>query len=105
MTHLERLGNMIKIPIQTDEQGYLGRECPISECEGYFKIIPGTGLQGVTDCYCPYCGHKGSQNEFFTKDQIEHAKSIAIRQVTDALVKDLKTLDLKANLKDRLALG
>ena len=27
-----------------DEDGYVGREYPIEECNGYFKIFPGTGL-------------------------------------------------------------
>lgn len=105
MTHIERLGNTFGIPISTDEQGYLGRECPVSECEGYFKIVPGTGLQGVTDCICPYCGHKGSQNEFFTKDQIEYAKSIAIRKITGAIVKDLKSLEFEHKPRGPFGIG
>jgi hypothetical protein len=33
------------MPIQPDEDGYVGRECPIKECLGYFKISPCTGIQ------------------------------------------------------------
>lgn len=69
----------------SDEKGYIGRECPNSECEGYFKVLPGTGIQGANECYCPYCGYKGQQNEFFTKDQIEYIRSYGKRFVADAL--------------------
>ena len=105
MGHLERLEKKMQIPIATDENGYLGRECPKSECEGYFKITPGTGLQGVTDCFCPYCGHKGHYSEFTTKDQIEYATSIAIRKVTDALEKDLKAMEFETKPKGPFGIG
>jgi hypothetical protein len=105
MTHIEQLGNTLQIPISRDEQGYLGRECPEPECEGYFKIVPGTGLQGVDECVCPYCGHKGNQNKFFTKDQIEYAKSIAFRKITDAVVKDLKNLEFEHKPKGPFGIG
>jgi hypothetical protein len=63
-------------------------------CEGYFKIQFGTGLKGKDlPCHCPYCGHRASQNKFFTKEQIEYAKSVVLNKVTDALLKDLKTLE------------
>jgi len=105
MTHVERLGNTFNIPISKDEEGFLGRECPVTDCEGYFKITPGTGLQGTTDCICPYCGHKGHQNKFFTKDQIEYAKSVAIRKITGAIVKDLKTLEFEHKPKGPFGIG
>src|SRR5580704_1607129 len=62
MRNLERLGNRISVPIQPDEEGYIGRECPVETCVGYFKITPGTGLKGPAPCHCPYCGHSGEQN-------------------------------------------
>ena len=46
MSHLSKLGNRISIPIKPDEDGFTGRECPHSDCEGYFKIELGTGLEG-----------------------------------------------------------
>ncbi len=46
MSHLEKLGTQFSIPISPDDDGYLGRECPIDECLGYFKITPGTGVKG-----------------------------------------------------------
>ncbi len=66
------------ISIPKDDQGFVGRECP--KCEKYFKLKPGTGLP-TSECHCPYCDFKGISNDFFTKDQIEYAKSIAIKDI------------------------
>lgn len=104
MNHLRRLGNSMSISIPADEDGFIGRECPQADCEGYFKIEFGTGLKGTgLPCHCPYCDHTADQNHFATKAQIEYAKSIAIRKVTDAIYKDLKRLEF--NHKPRGAFG
>lgn len=94
MRNMKNLGSQFSIAIPPDEEGLVGRECPIVECEGYFKLQPGTGLTGRNlPTHCPYCGHVAASNNFFTKAQIEYAKSVALRKVTDALVKDLKGLE------------
>lgn len=92
--NLNRLGQRISIPIPKDETGFLGRECPEEQCLGYFKIKPGTGLTGSDlPCYCPYCGHKDSPQRFWTKEQIEYAKSMAMREIGEAVHKDMKQLE------------
>jgi hypothetical protein len=91
--NLKRLGNQVRVPIESDDDGYLGRECPEDTCLGYFKITPGTGITGPAPCHCPYCGHSGDSNTFFTQEQIEYAQSVALRQFTDALHKDLKGME------------
>ena len=93
MRHVESLPNRFNIPIKPDKDGYLGRECPIKVCKGYFKITPGTGLKGRVPCHCPYCGHSAQMRDFTTKAQIEYAKSVVIRQVTDAIHEDLKDME------------
>ena len=91
MDHLRRLGDSLSIPIRADESGFTGRECPQPDCEGYFKIELGTGLKGEgLPCHCPYCGHVSGHDQFWTKEQIEYAKSVAMRKIADALHKDLK---------------
>jgi len=92
-SNLDRLGSQFSIPIAADEEGYLGRECPVQDCLGYFKITPGTGVKGPAPCYCPYCGYKGESNTFFTQEQIEYARSVVLRKVTDAIHQDLKSLE------------
>ncbi|MFA5818749.1 MAG: hypothetical protein WC854_05670 [Bacteroidales bacterium] len=74
----------IDIPVLTDDNGFVGRECP--ECEQYFKVKFGTGL--VTDeCICPYCGHKNNQDHFYTKDQIKYIESYVKKYAFEQILK------------------
>ncbi len=75
--------------LKSDEEGFFGRECP--QCEGYFKIQFGTGLKGENlPCSCPYCGHKGSQDTFWTKDQLKHINSQVLRHIQNEFSKVFK---------------
>jgi hypothetical protein len=65
MNNLRRLGSQFSISIKPDDDGYLGRECPVEECLGYFKITPGTGVKGPAPCHCPYCGHSGEKRYLY----------------------------------------
>jgi hypothetical protein len=106
MDNLRRLGNSISVPITADEHGFTGRECPLPDCEGYFKIELGTGLKGqALPCHCPYCGHVAGHDHFWTKEQIEYAKSIAIRRITDAVQKDLRSLEFDHKPKGPFGIG
>lgn len=91
--HLRNLGNSINVPIRPDADGYVGRECPVQTCLGYFKVTLGTGIKGPAACHCPYCGHGGDHRTFWTPEQIAYAKSVAIRQITDAVFADFKSLE------------
>jgi hypothetical protein len=106
MHHLRRLGNSVSISINPDADGFTGRECPNADCEGYFKIEFGTGLKGEgLPCHCPYCGHTAEHDEFWTQEQIEYAKSVAMRRITDAFVKDLKTLEFDHKPRGAFGIG
>lgn len=78
----------MSINIPPDEHGYVGRECP--ECEAYFKIKPGTGLEEIDTCTCPYCGHTEDAGSYFTQAQIDYATSIAVNKAMGSLIKELK---------------
>jgi hypothetical protein len=104
MDHLRRLGNSISVP--ADENAFTGRECPQPDCERNFKIEFCTGLKGEgLPCHCPYCGHTVGHDHFWTKEQIEHAKSVALRKITDALHKDLKKLEFDHKPKGAFGIG
>ena len=105
MNHLRNLGNRVNVSIRPDEDGYLGRECPIGECLGYFKITPGTGIEEPAPCHCPYCGHSGEGNTFFTQEQIDYAQSVAMRKFTDAIQKDLKSLEFEHKPQGTFGIG
>ena len=104
MSHLRRIGNRISVPIRVDEHGYVGRECP--ECEGYFKVTPGTGITtGNPPCHCPHCGYAGSPNKFWTKDQIRYARSVAFNKLTSALLSDMKALEFDSRPSGAFGIG
>lgn len=106
MRHLENLASQISITIPPDEDGLIGRECPVPECESYFKIQLGTGLKGENlPCHCPYCGHEAGQDKFFTKAQIEYAQSVVLNKVTGALLKDLKSLEFDHRPRGAFGIG
>lgn len=80
------MNQKIQVPLPTDENGYIGRECP--SCEQYFKVKPGTGLP-ITYYICPYCGHKDEDNKFYTKSQIEYIQSYITKKIFEPLINDL----------------
>jgi len=105
MNHLRRLGNQISIPIHTDSDGYLGRECPVPECLGYFKVTPGTGIKAPAPGVCLYCGHSGDNNTFFTQEQIEYARSVEVRRITHAVHADLKSFEFEQKPRGMFGIG
>ncbi len=106
MRHLHNLGSKFSVSLPPDEEGFVGRECPAAECEGYFKIQPGTGLKGENlPCHCPYCGCGASSDKFFTRAQVEYAKSVMMREVTGAMLKDLKSLEFNHRPRGAFGIG
>lgn len=96
----------VAVSIATDENGYMGRECPVQECLGYFKITPGTGLKGKgLPCHCPYCGHTQGHDHFHTREQIEYAKSVAFQQFSDRLTNELKKLEFDHKPRGMFGIG
>src|SRR5690606_29970075 len=64
------------------------------------------GLTGENlPCHCPYCGHTGPHNHFWTKDQIEYARSVALRQITDAVRKVLCQLEFNRPARGPSGIG
>jgi hypothetical protein len=66
----------VSVTISPDHDGYTGRECP--NCERYFKVMLGTGLFDTTPMHCPYCQTSAGSDQFFTKEQIAYAQSVAL---------------------------
>lgn len=106
MRHLSNIPKQMDIHILPDEDGMTGRECPTPECLGYFKIESGTGLKGTDlPCHCPYCGHTDGHGKFWTKEQIEYAKSVALNRITGAIIKDLKALEFNHRSRGAFGIG
>jgi len=96
----------VPVTIPRDEDGFTGRECPQPECVGYFKITIGTALKGEgLPCHCPYCGHIGNHNTFWTKEQLEYARSVALREFGDVVRRELKKMEFKQRIGGPLGIG
>lgn len=80
---------VISVEMLQDKEGFIGRECPNAECLGYFKVVPGTGMD-THDCFCPYCGQRASDDQFFTQEQIQYATSVALNRLTGEAIKAFK---------------
>lgn len=93
----------MSIKINPDEDGYVGRECP--DCEKYFKIKFGTGLPKTTDCYCPYCNHNGPHSKFWTKQQLDYAKSVALNRLTGDFLRNLKKIETRPQINKLISIG
>ena len=91
------------IKIHPDTEGYTGRECPA--CEKYFKIRFGTGLPGEVDCHCPYCNEIASHNKFWTKQQIDYARSVAMNQITSQFLGQMKKMERKPDRNKFMSIG
>jgi len=82
----------MRIPIPTDENGMVARECTAEECSpGYFKIRGGTGLTGPqTSAYCPYCRRVGEPDEFHSRSQERYARDVLEREALAAMDKGIR---------------
>jgi hypothetical protein len=105
MSNLRNLGNHFSVSIPSDDDGYIGRECPVEDCLGYFKITFGTGIKGPAPCHCAYCGHAGDSNTFFTQEQLECLQSFVMQKINDAIHKDLKSVEFEHKRKGMFGIG
>jgi hypothetical protein len=95
MRELRRLDRQqVSVPMSTDAEGYLDRECPSDACLSQFKVYGEDWRDKVRDeeVFCPFCRHTAVSIKWFTQDQINHAKEVAIAQVgrtiSDAMKRD-----------------
>jgi hypothetical protein len=106
MSYLKQLGDHFAIKLIPDADGFIGRECPVAECSGYFKIQLGTGLTDKNlPCHCPYCGHAANHSQFVTREQVEYAKSVVANKVTNAAITDLKAMEFDHQPKSGFGIG
>jgi len=89
---------LFNIPLETDDSGMIGRECPNEECQPkYFKIsttIPDEISDEIEnfsqmDLTCPYCGKKDNMQNFLTQSQLEWVESMLFKDVVDTFQKTL----------------
>lgn len=79
---LQNLDTMtVSVGLETDEKGYLDKQCPATTCEFIFKVNAEDWKNIVRDeaVWCPMCGHEAPADQWYTIAQVEHAKSEALQ--------------------------
>jgi rRNA maturation endonuclease Nob1 len=73
----------VSVDIETDENGYIDKQCPNKKCEFIFKVNGEDWVNIFNDdaVWCPLCRHEATSDQWFTADQVEHAKSEAFSVV------------------------
>lgn len=73
----------VSVPIHSDEEGYLDRECPAQECQFGFKILEEDWRDKVRDekVFCPFCGHTAQSDKWYTPEQVEAVKKAGVAQL------------------------
>ena len=94
LRELESLGRelTVKVPVVVDELGYVDRECPAVTCVVGFKVLQRDWADKFRSeaVFCPRCGHEAPSNEWFTMDQHEHAKAIALQTASSLFHETLR---------------
>lgn len=81
------------------DEGYLRRECP--QCEQQFKWHSGPTDDRPEDAvepdvyFCPYCGETAPPDHWWTTEQLEHAKHLALGMASRELGSALKDMSKK----------
>ena len=79
---LERMKS-VSVPIESDEKGYIDKQCPSEECEFLFKVNEEDWTYIFKDeaVWCPLCKHEAPADQWFTLAQVEHSKFEALAVV------------------------
>ncbi|MBI6563383.1 hypothetical protein YA0745_21810 [Pseudomonas synxantha] len=77
----------VSVPIESDAEGYIDKECPAEACLFQFKIYSDDWTNIVRDdeVFCPSCRHAAPAKSWFTTAQIEAAKQYALGTVINGL--------------------
>ena len=81
---MERMnGQSVSVPIESDEKGYIDKQCPSEDCEFIFKVNSDDWSNIFKDeaVWCPLCRHEAPADQWFTKEQVDHSKAEALAVV------------------------
>lgn len=72
-------GQSVSVSINSDEKGYIDKQCPSEECEFLFKVNKEDWAEKFKDeaVWCPLCRHEAPADQWLTLEQVEHAKAEA----------------------------
>ena len=99
------LVDQLKINLEADKDGLLGRSCFNDDCKKYFKMNLTNLSEHIGDVHCPYCGNNGVSQAFTTQEQIEYAQSIVYQHLVGKIGTELKKLEIKPNPRAWISFG
>lgn len=70
----------VSIPVESDEKGYLDKQCPAEDCEFLFKVKAEdwSRIAQADVVWCPMCRHEAPAKHWHSIAQVEHAKEQAL---------------------------
>ncbi|NOU41406.1 MAG: hypothetical protein HOO85_09085 [Methylotenera sp.] len=97
---LERMnGQSVSIPIDSDENGYIDKQCPSVACEFIFKVNEDDWRNIFNDeaIWCPLCRYEAPATQWFTIEQVKHAKAEALAVIKGEINNALRSGAQKFN--------
>ena len=91
----------ISIPLESDERGYIDRQCPVEDCSFIFKVYEDDWKNICKDeaIFCPFCRHSAPTDNWFTLEQISSAEKEALKlmenQIHNAMLFDAQKVNRK----------
>lgn len=85
---LKKLGDeRSTVSITADDDNYFDRECPAPECLAQFKVLMADWKDKVRDeeVFCPFCGHTADAQKWWTREQLDHVRDVAVSKIRGAL--------------------
>jgi predicted RNA-binding Zn-ribbon protein involved in translation (DUF1610 family) len=92
-------GQSVSVAIESDEKGYIDKQCPNEECEFIFKVNEEDWASIFKDeaVWCPFCRHEAPSDKWFTIEQAEHAKAEALAVMKGTIHNSLRSGAQKFN--------
>jgi uncharacterized Zn finger protein (UPF0148 family) len=81
----------ISIPIETDENGFIDKECPDEECMFVFKVHEEDWKNFKEESvFCPMCGNESISDNFWTTEQLNKAQKQVTKYIEGKIHKAMK---------------
>lgn len=82
----------VSIPIESDEDGFVDRECPDEECMFLFKVHEEDWERNFKDesVFCPMCGNESTSDTFWTTEQVNNAEKQSVEYIQGKIHKAMK---------------
>lgn len=91
----------ISVPISSDKDGYIDKECPNKDCLFVFKVDEKDWKEKFKDenVFCPLCGYSAESQKWWTTEQIKESKNQIkkhiVGRIDAAMVQSAKDFNAK----------